>query len=57
MFLARRLTSHSLEEIGGYFGGRDHTTVMYAYDKIKREAEDSVELAETLEKLKAKVMS
>jgi hypothetical protein len=30
---------------------------MYAYDKVKREAEDSVELAETLEKLKAKVMS
>jgi chromosomal replication initiator protein len=57
MFLARRLTSHSLEEIGGYFGGRDHTTVMYAYDKIRREAEDSTDLAETIEKLKAKVTS
>ncbi len=57
MFLARRLTSHSLEEIGGYFGGRDHTTVMYAYDKIRREAEDDVELADTLEKLKLKVTS
>ncbi len=57
MFLARRLTSHSLEEIGGYFGGRDHTTVMYAYDKIRREAEDSTDLADTLEKLKLKVSS
>jgi len=57
MFLARRLTSHSLEEIGGYFGGRDHTTVMYAYDKIRREAEDNTELADTLEKLKLKVTS
>ena len=36
MFLARKLTSHSLEEIGGYFGGRDHTTVMYAFDKIRQ---------------------
>jgi chromosomal replication initiator protein len=30
MFLARTLTSHSLEEIGGYFGGRDHSTVLHA---------------------------
>jgi chromosomal replication initiator protein len=35
MFLARTLTHHSLSEIGGYFGGRDHTTVMHACDKIR----------------------
>ncbi|NJN14427.1 MAG: hypothetical protein HC813_01985 [Planctomycetes bacterium] len=51
MFLARRLTSHSLEEIGGYFGGRDHTTVMYALDKIKRECLKDEELSLTLERL------
>jgi chromosomal replication initiator protein len=51
MFLARKLTSHSLEEIGGYFGGRDHTTVMYAYDKIRRELERDSDLADTVEKL------
>ncbi len=34
MYLARRLTKHSLEEIGGHLGGRDHTTVMHACSKI-----------------------
>jgi chromosomal replication initiator protein len=30
MHLARRLTKHSLAEIGGFFGGRDHSTVLHA---------------------------
>ncbi len=40
MYLARNLTKHSLEEIGGHLGGRDHTTVMHACSKIG-EAEHS----------------
>jgi chromosomal replication initiator protein len=35
MYLARNLTRHSLEEIGGYFGGRDHSTVLHAERTIK----------------------
>ncbi len=35
MWLARRHTRYSLEEIGGYFGGRDHTTVMHAVSAVK----------------------
>jgi len=34
MYLARNLTKHSLDEIGGHLGGRDHTTVMHACSKI-----------------------
>jgi chromosomal replication initiator protein len=36
MYLAKELTTLSLVEIGGHFGGRDHTTVLYAVDKIKK---------------------
>ena len=37
MYIAKKKTALSLQEIGGYFGGRDHTTVIYAYDKINKE--------------------
>jgi chromosomal replication initiator protein len=36
MYLARNLTRHSLGEIGGHLGGRDHTTVMHACGKINQ---------------------
>jgi len=55
MSLAKELTSHSLPEIGGAFGGRDHTTVLHACRKIVelRESdskinEDYVNLLRTL---------
>ncbi|TVQ62094.1 MAG: chromosomal replication initiator protein DnaA [Phycisphaerales bacterium] len=35
MYLAREQTLYSLEEIGGFFGGRDHTTVMHAIKTVK----------------------
>lgn len=35
MYLARKHTRHSLEEIGAYFGGRDHTTVMYSVEIVE----------------------
>ncbi|MDG2054071.1 MAG: chromosomal replication initiator protein DnaA [Phycisphaerales bacterium] len=45
MWLARKHTRYSLEEIGGYFGGRDHTTVMHAIRAIntKRKGDSSLD--------------
>lgn len=42
MWLARKRTRFSLEEIGGYFGGRDHTTVMHSIKTVdqRRETDD-----------------
>ncbi|NQT21253.1 MAG: chromosomal replication initiator protein DnaA [Planctomycetes bacterium] len=51
MYLARKLTDYSLKEIGGYFGGRDHSTVMHACDKITNMLETDTFLAATIERL------
>ncbi|MEL7473846.1 MAG: chromosomal replication initiator protein DnaA, partial [Planctomycetota bacterium] len=57
MFLARKLTRHSLEEIGGYFGGRDHTTVMHALRAVEQRKSDDPEFARTLESLEHRIQT
>jgi chromosomal replication initiator protein len=51
MYLARKITRHSLGEVGGHFGGRDHSTVLYAVTKISGLAERDPETAELLSRL------
>ncbi|MFO0980535.1 MAG: chromosomal replication initiator protein DnaA [Planctomycetota bacterium] len=51
MYLAREHTTLSLEEIGGHFGGRDHTTVLYGADKVRCEMEKDPSLRELLSRL------
>ncbi|MDD2585042.1 MAG: chromosomal replication initiator protein DnaA [Syntrophomonadaceae bacterium] len=51
MFLSRKLTDESYPQIGQLFGGRDHTTVMHANDKLEKNINDDRELAATIEEL------
>jgi chromosomal replication initiator protein len=44
MYLARELTDSSLPSIGRAFGGRDHTTVMHAVQKVARQMADEGEV-------------
>lgn len=51
MYLTRKLTGLSLPEIGGAFGGKDHTTVLHSFKKIDAEAITDKSLQRTLEEL------
>ena len=53
MYLARKLTGMSLEEIGGCFGGRDHTTVLHAHRLISAKRSGDLTLDATLKDLSA----
>jgi chromosomal replication initiator protein len=55
MYLARQLTKHSLEEIGGHLGGRDHTTVMHACGKIEDLRKADPKMLATLDQLASQV--
>ena len=51
MYLIRHLTDHSLPEIGESFGGRDHTTVIHAVEKIEKELKLDPSLQNTITEL------
>ncbi len=55
MYLARNLTRHSLEEIGGHLGGRDHTTVMHACSKITEAQQSDPQMQALLSELTKRV--
>jgi chromosomal replication initiator protein len=53
MYLARRLTPLSLEQIGAYFGGRDHSTVLHACRKVEQALSRDVTLSGAVRRLHA----
>jgi chromosomal replication initiator protein len=57
MYLARELTDLSLPSIGEEFGGRDHTTVLHAYEKVKSDLKSNPQLAGEISGLIEKIRS
>lgn len=52
MYLARELTDNSLPKIGAEFGGKDHTTVIHAHEKIQQLMDSSVIMQNEVSEIK-----
>ncbi|MDY0291134.1 MAG: chromosomal replication initiator protein DnaA [Desulfuromonadaceae bacterium] len=52
MYLCRQLTSYSYPEIGEYFGGKDHSTVIHAIKKIEAELETNTSLKQSIKNIR-----
>ena len=57
MFLLRKELKYSFPAIARKFGGKDHTTAIYAYKKILQESEENNKLTEELELIKQRIYS
>ncbi|MFC1961309.1 helix-turn-helix domain-containing protein, partial [Chloroflexota bacterium] len=55
MYLAREATEASLPQIGAALGGRDHTTVMYGYNKISELLESNEEVRRDMKQLRLRL--
>lgn len=52
MYLSREMTTSSLPKIGKEFGGKDHTTVIHAHEKIEKKIDEEQEFKSEINDLK-----
>ncbi len=57
MFLMKKITDKSLRDIGIFLGGRDHSTVMHALDKVQSHAQENNEFQATLKQIEEDILS
>jgi chromosomal replication initiator protein len=57
MYLSRELTDFSLPKIGEEFGGRDHTTVIHAHEKISKMLQIDTQLEKKLTEIQSLLKS
>jgi chromosomal replication initiator protein len=53
MYLCRELTDYSLPRIGDFFGGRDHTTVIHACEKISKEMKNDPHFEKSIKEMES----
>lgn len=51
MYIGRKLTDLSLPKLGEEFGGRDHSTVLHAFNKVEEDIENSQEVKKSVDDL------
>ncbi|MFW5890796.1 MAG: chromosomal replication initiator protein DnaA [bacterium] len=56
MYLSRKHTEHSLPKIGEGFGGRDHSTVLHAYNKIEEMLESDLDLQKKVDEIESELI-
>ena len=54
-YLTKKLTHRSFPEIGRDFGGKNHATVIFAYNKIEKEIQNNLEIADAVAKISAQI--
>jgi len=57
MFLMKKITDKPLRDIGVFLGGRDHSTVMHALDKVSQHAQNNDEFQNQLRKIEEDILS
>lgn len=57
MFLSREMTEMTLPQIGAAFGGRDHTTVMHAIDKINNDISNDITFSKSIEDIRKDILN
>jgi len=55
MYITRNMTDYSLVQIGQYFGGKDHTTVMHAIDKVEKMIKEDDKFKLMVDELMARI--
>ena len=57
MYLIRSMTNLSSDDIGKFFGNRDHSTVLYSIEKVERQMKSDAGFAEAVKEIKTNISS